>query len=358
MINFNYKVGDIMKYFLGYETSDRKIVKIDNNSLINSSTDLFDIVNFTMQFNSLSELRKKLYENRLIPFEYFSVYYCSQKKMGDPTTIKKISNPELKFASDKKYYEPHKIKDRLCEYSSSIEFLEDLTFHYLKKFGVLGLIRSYLEDFFSQENEYAIFDELKSILRNTERKSIVELIMEILDASQKKDFSINDYYDNFEKIIENICIDKQSAVNYYSHIRSRLYKETYTKENPILSEIYRLISIYYYNKSVKDYYIEDSSVEYVDNLFRLITCKYGDLKDASNKYIIKNGKRQKGFILHEGKFILKSKELYDLGTFMKDYNEKLTRKNIPPEEPEDFIEEHKNEREEFLTDEDYQKYGV
>ena len=50
-----------MKYFLGYETTDRKIVKIDNNGIVDASTDLFDIVDFTMKFDSLRNLKKELY---------------------------------------------------------------------------------------------------------------------------------------------------------------------------------------------------------------------------------------------------------------------------------------------------------
>ena len=61
----------------------------------------------------------------------------------------------------------------------------------------------------------------------------------------------------------------------------------------------------------------------------------------------------------DDKFVLKSRALYDLGTFVRDYNIKLSIKNRtvgdPPEE--DLIEEHREEREEFLTDEDYLKYG-
>ena len=50
-----------MKYFLGYETTDRKIAKIDNNGIVDASTDLFDIVDFTMKFDSLRNLKKELY---------------------------------------------------------------------------------------------------------------------------------------------------------------------------------------------------------------------------------------------------------------------------------------------------------
>ena len=86
-----------MKYFLGYETTDRKIAKIDNNGIVDASTDLFDIVDFTMKFDSLRNLKKELYSKGLLPHEYFSVYYCSQRKADDPTTIRKISNPIFNF---------------------------------------------------------------------------------------------------------------------------------------------------------------------------------------------------------------------------------------------------------------------
>ena len=49
-----------MKYFLGYETTDRKIAKIDNNGIVDASTDLFDIVDF-------KKFKKRVVFKRIAP---------------------------------------------------------------------------------------------------------------------------------------------------------------------------------------------------------------------------------------------------------------------------------------------------
>lgn len=350
-----------MKYFLGYETTDRKLVKIDNNGIIDASTDLFDIVNFTMKFDSLRALKKHLYSKGLLPREYFSVYYCSQRKMSDPTTIRKLPNPEIKLSFDREYYEPQTLKLFIAEHADSIDFFEEMTVHYLRVLGVDNQVQNYLEDlFFDLNNPFKVREELKFILENvTTRESIQETIKEIIASIEENNaFYVSDFIDSIDIIIDSICTNPSELLTYYSHIRKYIYNGTIKKENPILMELFRLMSAYYYNLSVKDYYSQLSLSENIDNLFKIIACKYGYLRDSYGRYIIQNGSKKKGFIMRDDKYVLRSRALYDLGTFVRDYNLKLKakiRENSIDEE--DLIEEHREEKEEFLTDEDYLKYG-
>lgn len=350
-----------MKYFLGYETADKKIFKIDNKEVIGASTDLLDIVNFTMKFDSLKDLKKELCSKGLLPREYYSVYYCSQRKMGDPTSIKKINNPEIKLSCDKDYFEPQALKFYIAEHSSSIDFFERLTIHYLRVLGVDSKVQDYLEDlFFNIDNPYRVREELVFILENViTKENVQETIRKIIASIEENGaFYLSDFVDSIDDIINSICLNMSELLAYYSHIRKALYNKTFDKENPILVELFKLMSAYYYNLSVKDYYNQLSLIENVDSLFRVITCKYGYLKDSSGKYIIQNGKRKKGFITVDNKYVLRSRALYDLGTFVKEYDSipEVELENTATEE-EDLIEEHREEREEFLTDEDYLKYG-
>ncbi len=89
-----------------------------------------------------------MYSKGLLPHEYFSVYYCSQRKADDPTTIKKISNPEIKLSSDKEYYEPQTLKLSITEYADSIDFFEEMTVYYLHALGIDNKIKNCLEDLF------------------------------------------------------------------------------------------------------------------------------------------------------------------------------------------------------------------
>ncbi len=350
-----------MKYFLGYETTDKKIVKIDSKEAVNASTDLFDIVNFTMKFDSLRALKKHLYAKGLLPREYFSIYYCSQRKMSDPTTIKKLSNPEIKLSLDKEYYEPQTLRLFMAEHTDSIDFFEKMTVHYLRVLGVDNKVQDYLEDlFFGLNNPFKVREELKFILENvTTRGSIQEIINEIISSIEKNNtFYVSDFIDSIDIIIESICTNPSELLTYYSHIRKSIYNKNMKKENPILVELFKLMSAYYYNLSVKDYYSKLSLSENIDNLFKIIVCKYGYMKDSYGRYIIQNGSKKKGFIMVDDKYVLKSRALYDLGTFVRDYNLKLKEKcKKDSTEEEDLIEEHREEKEEFLTDEDYLKYG-
>lgn len=350
-----------MKYFLGYETADKKIFKIDNEDVIGASTDLLDIVNFTMKFDSLKDLKRELCSKGLLPRECYSLYYCSQRKMGDPTSIKKINNPDIKLSCDKNYFEPYALKLYIAEYSDSIDFFERLTFHYLKVLGVDSKVKNYLEDlFFNIDNPYKLREELLYILENViTKESVKEKIRKIIASIEENGaLYLSDFVDSIDDIIDSICLNMSELLGYYSHVRKTLYNKTFDKENPILVELFKLMSAYYYNLSVRDYYSQLSLIENIDSLFRVIICKYGYLKDSSGKYIIQNGKRKKGFITVDNKYVLKSRALYDLGTFVKEYNSipEVELENTVTEE-EDLIEEHREEKEEFLTDEDYLKYG-
>ena len=352
-----------MKYFLGYETTDGRIVKIDNKKVIGASTDLLDIVDFTMKFDSLSELKKELHLQGLLPNEYCPVYYCSQRKMNDPTSIKTINNSQIKLSCDKDYFNPQALKLYIADHANSINFFESMIFHYLKVLGIDNRIQEYLEDlFFNLENPFRLREELLFILNNViTNERLQQVIKEIIASIEKNGvFYLSDFTEGVDAIIENICFNENELTAYYSHLRNSFYKKSFEKENPILAELYKLRSTYYYNLSVKDYYAELSLGENIDNLFRIITCKYGYLKDSFGKYIVQNGRRKKGFIMVDDKYVLKSRALYDLGNFVKYYdltNRKTLEEPQMEAEEKDLIEEHREEREEFLTEEDYLKYG-
>ena len=79
-----------MKYFLGYETTDRKIVKIDNNGIVDASTDLFDIVDFTMKFDSLRNLKKSCIQKGCSLMNIFQFIIVLKEKLMIQRPLKKF----------------------------------------------------------------------------------------------------------------------------------------------------------------------------------------------------------------------------------------------------------------------------
>ena len=71
---------------------------------------------------------------------------------------------------------------------------------------------------------------------------------------------------------------------------------------------------------------------------------------------MKNGKKQKGFIIKDGKYVIKARELYELGTFLKSYEDNKNYYELSENLKKDIdaaIDENKDDFEEFLTEDDY-----
>ena len=346
-----------MKYFLAYETRNGKLEKIEKKDIVPFSSDFKDILEFTLSFESILDLKDFLYKNKLIPERYFSVYYGSQAKKDDISTIKKISYPELKFKQDSKFYNPIYLKELLQENVKSANFINLIISKYLRK---LGLKKYVYEDILNRLN-YAYemgtlskeLEELKNYFDNQQiNNCIEELLYDLKSNYIKKDL----IHISIEDIAEIILLQESEILNYYSHVRDRLLRTKKVVEPPIISELFKIRAKYYYNKSVKEYYDPVSFEENVDNLLKLIICKYGELKDNLGNPIIKNGKKQKDFIVKDGLYVVKARELYDLGTFLKEYEENKKYYEYSEEVRKDInaaIDENKDDFEEFLTEDDY-----
>lgn len=338
-----------MQYFLAYEKNNNELVKIDNSSLISASSNFMDILSFTLKYDSLIDLKNDLYKNRLLPKGFYSIYYCMQTNKKDKTTVKKLLCPYLVFKDKAKYFEPSFIKTYFFQNEKNIEFINSLLNHYLRRLGVVKLVKQELEVFYTMD-KYRLLNELnrlKDIVLDSTLKIEIENIINVISQHLNDDYSLADEIDY---IIELILGLQTEFVNYYSKIRANLIKNKKITESPIVSEIYRIRAKYYYGQSTKDYYEPISSSENLDNLIKLILFKYDYLKDGSGKYIIKNGKKQKGFIVENGNFVLKSRDLYDIGNFLITYDKKFEKKTTIVE---DLIKEHRDEKEEFLTEDDY-----
>lgn len=346
-----------MKYFLAYENRDGRLVKIERKGVVPSSSDFKDILDFTLSFENLYDFEKFLNENNLIPAKFYSIYYISQAKQSDESTIKKITYPELKFKPDRKFYDPISLKELLCRNISSIDFIDYMISKYLKK---LGMKKYVSEDILNRLNHAYDFGVLVNELRDFKtcfddsqiKNAIDEFISKLESASIKGDL----VYDNIEYLAEIILLNESETFNYYSLSRDRLIRTKKVVEPPVILELFKIRAKYYYKKSTKEFFEPVSFDENVDNLLKLIICKYGDLKDDSGNPVIRNGRKQKGFIIKNGVYVIKARELYDLGSYLKKYEMSKTYYEHSEEVRNDIelaIDENKNETEEFLTEDDY-----
>lgn len=348
-----------MKYFLAYETRGGKIVKIEKKGVVPSSSNFKDILDFTLAFESVSDLKDFLYKNKLLSERYYSVYYMSQTKKDDLSTIRKIPYSDLKFKPDSEFYNPIYLKRLLEKRVLSVNFITLMTSKYIRKLGVKKYIYEDILNRLGHAYEIGMLSrELESIKCYFESKQILAEINDFIKALNAKKMSVESIYSNIEYLAEIIRLQDFETLNYYSHVRERLLKTKAVVEPPVISELFRIKAKYYYNKSVKEYYEPISYEENVDNLLKLIICKYGELKNSSGKPILKNGKKQKGFIVKDGLYVIKPRELYELGSFLKEYEENNRYYEYSEEVINDIdtaIDENKDDFEEFLTEDDYKR---
>lgn len=346
-----------MKYFLAYETRDGKLEKLEKNGIVPSSSDFKDVLDFTLSFKNILDLKDFLCKNKLLPERYYSIYYALQTKKNDSTTIRKVAYPGLKFKSEAEFFNPIYLKELLLSNILSINFINLMTSIYIKKMGLKKYVSNDLLNRLNQAYEMGILSrELKSLKEYFENNQVKDEIDDFISDLETNKVSSEIVYANIEYLKEIISLQDLEVLNYYSNVRDRLLRTKAVVEPPIISELFKIRAKYYYNKSVKEYYDPVSFEENVDNLLKLIICKYGELKDNSGKPIMKNGKKQKGFIIKDGKYVIKARELYELGTFLKSYEDNKNYYELSENLKKDIdaaIDENKDDFEEFLTEDDY-----
>lgn len=348
-----------MKYFLAYETRDGKLEKLEKNDVVPSSSDFKDVLDFTLSFKNILDLKYFLCKNKLLPEKYYSIYYASQTKKNDSTTIRKVAYPELKFKSEAEFYNPIYLKELLLSDILSINFINLMTSRYIKKMGLKKYVTNDLLNRLNQAYEMGILSrELKSLREYFENNQVKDEIDDLISDLETNKVSSEIVYANIEYLKEIISLQDLEVLNYYSHVRDRLLKSKVIIEPPVVSELFRIRAKYYYNKSIQEFYEPVSFEENIDNLLKLIICKYDELKNSSGQPIIRNGKKQKGFIIRDGKYVIKARELYELGTFLKSYEEHKNYYELSENLRKDIdaaIDENKDDFEEFLTEDDYKK---
>lgn len=346
-----------MKYFLAYETRDGKLEKLEKSGIVPSSSDFKDVLDFTLSFKNILDLKDFLCKNKLLPERYYSIYYALQTKKNDSTTIRKVAYPGLKFKSEAEFFNPIYLKELLLSDILSINFINLMTSIYIKKMGLKKYVSNDLLNRLNQAYEMGILSrELKSLKEYFENNQVKDEIDDFISDLETNKVSSEIVYANIEYLKEIISLQDLEVLNYYSNVRDRLLRTKAVVEPPIISELFKIRAKYYYNKSVKEYYDPVSFEENVDNLLKLIICKYGELKDNSGKPIMKNGKKQKGFIIKDGKYVIKARELYELGTFLKSYEDNKNYYELSENLKKDIdaaIDENKDDFEEFLTEDDY-----
>lgn len=346
-----------MKYFLAYETRDGKLEKLEKSGVVPSSSDFKDVLDFTLSFKNILDLKDFLCKNKLLPERYYSIYYALQTKKNDSTTIRKVAYPGLKFKSEAEFFNPIYLKELLLSDILSINFINLMTSIYIKKMGLKKYVSNDLLNRLNQAYEMGILSrELKSLKEYFENNQVKDEIDDFISDLETNKVSSEIVYANIEYLKEIISLQDLEVLNYYSNVRDRLLRTKAVVEPPIISELFKIRAKYYYNKSVKEYYDPVSFEENVDNLLKLIICKYGELKDNFGKPIMKNGKKQKGFIIKDGKYVIKARELYELGTFLKSYEDNKNYYELSENLKKDIdaaIDENKDDFEEFLTEDDY-----
>lgn len=331
-----------MQYFLAYEKNNGELVKINEPI----STDFYDILSFTLSFDDNASILKYFKEQYLITNNVTQLYYCSQTNKKDKSSIKKLYRPYLFFKNSKCYFDPIMIREYLFGFYRDQQFLDGLFAHFMQKYGLITVLKEYLEKELKNEYTYALICRLDRIKTNVS-DDLKNYINDF--TSHFSSFSDLDIDAIINYIIETIVEDKKEYINFYALIRDNLIKKKRVKEFPIISQLYKIRSLYRYELSFNGYVEKVDYTEELDNLFKLMIFKYDVLKDINGLPIIKNGKKKKGFIVENGSYVIKSRDLYDIGCFISNY-ENMKKIKIAEE---DFIETHREEKEEFLTEDDY-----
>ena len=334
-----------MRYYLGYFDNKHYIPIKDSNM----DESIFDVVDFTTRFASISDLRNYLYERKLIPNRNVYLNYVIEKGQKNKKYYLPLKNTNRIYTSESRmFFSLQEISRLLLEEVNNPEFVVYLYAEYAKKFGITTKILDYLCELTERQDKLpAILAELKIIIKLDEAVVIIDRIINHYDLN---DYTIDKYdvIDDLTSLMTSISKDSTSLSNMIICLR----KYTYLNKIPAFAHLGAWLRNSISNGARTQVEIPDeycSTEEECNAFFNEIAYEYDYKK---HEYMKKNGERK-----------IKERNVFDLGVLLEQYHRSLYEEYINAindmnnsKNYEDDYDEY--EKEEFLEEDDFERIGT
>ncbi len=306
------------------------------------TTNILNIVNFTMQFANMDELKAYLEQQGLGNFDHANIYYALGRGTKENKKYALLNyNRYLYFAECQRFFNPSNLNYYISQHKFDLDFLTSLYAYYLKKNNIVTLIIKKIRYSFYQNPRlyYAYLSRLKNITYLA--PEVHELVINLLDLS-------NHEIDLFANLISSL----EGALDYYKdaliafyHALDMFNSKIAIPELQCLKRMENLAR--YVNNIGEENYMDRREGTYEadgDNIAEFIrNCCY--VFDNN----LKNYKRK------DDKFVANARGIFDLASFIIEYE---GIRNLYDEVIDEKSEESEEAEEEFLEPEDYWRLGI
>lgn len=350
-----------MAYFLGNKQYGRlRPIKLVDEKGEKIPDKLLDILRFTTSFETEQDLKDYLMSRFLIEDNSANLCYLISKGSKDKRYYEIIKQGDTLYLSEAaKYLSPPALKKYMDDHKFDSAFLSHLLSFYLKKYGLLNLaIKRFKEKTYKYED---LSNNLNSLLQINFSQDLKRYLLKIKDLID--DQSAVDIYGNisltdaenayFQSLIDNlhynISQDDDDIRLFVNFFRS-MYRF------PIIPAIQVLENI-----SSICHYITTVGTSDMDNYE-----EYENLRSQCDKFvsliIYTYDRITNDYVKVNGQYKINERNLCDLAMFIanyEDYIDKITATlsySSKSQQPSHIIEED-YDREEFLEESDFARYG-
>lgn len=336
-----------MKYYLGYSNNYtyKPIIseKIGDN--------LKSIVEYTTSFSSISKIKDALVKEGLIPNRGVRIDYVIAKGPKNNKTYHTLNSTNEIYTSDsKKYFEPSSLKMTIDSEIDSSDFVVLLNSKYIKKYGYVNSIFSYLRSL-DEETLKSVLVNLSKICLSSKTKNAIEDTISFLDKNSCA-VNYNELSIYLESIMDSIKNDPYDITNSFTFFK----KYINFRPIPAMNYLYRCLLITINEATNIDGYLDpheelETKESVITKFFNEIVYDFDYVKKEYKK---ENGKRKINY-----------REMFDLGAIVEEYFRNLyadyvdsiqeTVKTYVIEEQDTSTDD---EEEEFLEEADFERMGT
>lgn len=336
-----------MKYYLGYYHNQK--YNAIKSAIIGDS--ILSVVDYTTNFPTIKAIKEELFREGLIPSLQTRIDYVIEKNKKNGDYRRLTVTDKIYTSESKEFFDIISIKEHLDEEINNLEFFFFLNAKYLNKYGYTKRIYTYL--YYADEKTIeAIFKALISIAENPDIINIMTNTLGYLkrNAGCVRREILEGHIESFGKVFTNNDYD---VSNFYVYLK----KYVKFRQIPAMSYLSQLLQLAIRSNRTGQENVTDSPDEYIN--------RSSVMTDFLNAIIYDYDYEKKEFKTENGKRKIKAREMFDLAVFIEEYFQKIYEEYLAIlhaelESPKPVYEydDDQDEKEEFLTDEDFKRVGA
>ena len=302
------------------------------------SRKILNIIKFTTSFTDEKSLKEYLYRKGLIPNVNCQLAYVIKKNNQDDISYQPLLNGKnICTSEERRFFEIDHNFDFIYKHRYNEDFITRLYAFYLRKLGV----RSDIYHFFSQptQRELAI-NSLKSLKENYPSSLTLRYIDMLIESLQEKDDLDNEtlYFQRLNLFFNSNNLTDQQMISLFSRLRAYFSKGR-------LMIFYALEEMYNASRNINE--VSDSDgFDYEEDL---------EFRKALNLFFESALYKRENYYPRQ----IQQRSLVDLGLFLREYSAYLQFVEERRYSSQQHLSiEQEDEKEEFLEEEDFERYNT